>query len=247
MELAKENIKAGLTSNAIKIIAIIAMTIDHIAWTFFPHYSLDAPILIMKIIGRLTAPIMMFFIAEGYYHTRNVKKYIFRLFIFAIISHFAYAIAFGKDFIPFKETFFDQTSVIWALMTGLIALAISESKTLKIKMWQRNFIVFVVLWAAFPADWSTPAALAVLYMGKNHGNFKKQMLSLIICMAIYAIIYTIFLDVVYGILQIFTMLAIPILYQYNGQRGSWKGMKWFFYIYYPLNMIIFGLIKIFIL
>jgi len=113
---SEQNKKTGLTSNAIKIIAIIAMTIDHIAWAFFPHYSLDLIILSMKIIGRLTAPIMMFFIAEGYYHTKNIKKYIFRLFIFAIISHFAYAIAFCKDFIPFKETYFDQTSVIWAFM-----------------------------------------------------------------------------------------------------------------------------------
>ena len=247
MELSSEDVKAGLSSNAIKIIAIIAMTIDHIAWAFFPHYSLDVPVLIMKIIGRLTAPIMIFFIAEGYYHTRNIKKYIFRLFIFAIISHFAYALAFDKNFIPFKETAFDQTSVIWAFMLGLIALAIRESKTLKLKMWQKHIIIFIVIWAAFPADWSCPAALAVLHMGINHGKFKKQMVALIICIAIYSIIYAIFLDVIYGILQMLVILAIPILYQYNGQRGKWKGMKWFFYIYYPLHMIILGLIKIFIL
>jgi hypothetical protein len=245
IKLSDKNVKTGLTSNTIKLIAIIAMTIDHIAWVFFPHYSLNLPILSMKIIGRLTAPIMMFFIAEGYYHTRNLKKYVFRLFIFAIISHFAYAIAFDKDFIPFKKTIFDQTSVIWAFMLGLIALAIRESKTLKI--WQKNLIIFPIIWAAFPADWSSPAALAVLYMGINHGNFKKQMVSLIICIAVYSIIYAVFLNVVYGIMQMLVVLAIPILYQYNGQKGSWKGMKWLFYIYYPAHLILFGLIRIFLL
>ena len=45
MELSKENVKHGLTSDAIKIIAIIAMTIDHIAWAFFPHFSIELPIL----------------------------------------------------------------------------------------------------------------------------------------------------------------------------------------------------------
>ncbi|MDR0377091.1 MAG: conjugal transfer protein TraX, partial [Spirochaetaceae bacterium] len=218
MELSKENVKTGLTSNAIKIIAIIAMTIDHIAWTFFPHYSLDVPIISMKIIGRLTAPIMMFFIAEGYYHTKNIKKYIFRLFVFAIISHFAYAIAFDKNFVPFKNSVFDQTSIIWALMLGLIALAIRESKSLKIKMWQKHIIIFIIICTAFPADWSSPAALAVLYMGMNHGNFKRQMVSLVVCITLYSIIYAIFLNVVYGILQMLIVLAIPILYQYNGQR-----------------------------
>jgi hypothetical protein len=243
MSLTEENVKIGLTANTIKIIAIIAMTIDHIAWTFFPHYSLDAPVLCMKIIGRLTAPIMMFFIAEGYYHTKNIKTYIFRLFIFAIVSHFAYAIAFDKDFIPFKKTAFDQTSIIWALMLGLIALAIRESKTLKIKMWQKNIIILIVVWAAFPADWSSPAALAILYMGINHGNFKRQMVSLVVCIALYAAVYAIFLDVVYGLVQMLIILSIPILYQYNGQRGKWKGMKWFFYIYYPAHMLVFGLIR----
>jgi hypothetical protein len=237
----------GFSANTIKTIAIIAMTIDHIALIFFPRYSLDIPIIFMHIIGRLTAPIMLFFVVEGYYHTHNLKKYTLRLFIFAIISHFAYAIAFDKYFIPFKKTVFDQTSIIWALMLGLIALAVRENKSLKIKMWQKHIIIFTIIWAAFPADWSAPAALAVLYMGINHGNFKKQMISLVICIMLYSIIYAIFLNVVYGILQMLIVLSIPILYQYNGQRGKWKGMKWFFYIYYPLHLILLGLIRIFIL
>ena len=121
----------GLTSNAIKIIGIVSMTIDHTALIFFPRYSLDIPVLFMHVIGRLTAPIMMFFIVEGYYHTRNLKKYLFRLFVFAIISHFAYAIAFGKSFIPFRETVFDQTSVLWSLGLGLLALAVYKTDKIK--------------------------------------------------------------------------------------------------------------------
>ena len=235
----------GLTSNALKIIAIIAMTIDHTALILFPRYSLDIPVLFMHIIGRLTAPIMMFLIVEGYYHTRNIKKYIIRLFIFAIISHFAYAIVFGKNLIPFKETLFDQTSVIWAFMLGLIGLVIWESK--KLKMWQKQIIIIPIVFAAFSADWSSPAALAIIYMGWNRNSFKKQMLWLIFFMVIYSIGYFIFLYKAYGILQMLIVLAIPLLHQYNGQRGKWKGMKWFFYIYYPLHLIILGLIRIFIL
>jgi hypothetical protein len=231
----------GLTSNTLKMIAIIAMTIDHTATILFPRYSLDIPVLCMHIIGRLTAPIMMFLIVEGYYHTRNIKKYIFRLFILAIISHFAYAFAFDKKF----QTVFDQTSVIWAYMLGLIALVIRESD--RLKMWQKHLILFPVIVAAFPADWSSPAVFAVLCMGLNYGNFKKQMISLILCIAVYSTVYAIFVNVIYGIMQMLIVLAIPILYQYNGQRGKWKGMKWFFYIYYPLHLILLGLIRVFIL
>lgn len=42
----------------------------------------------------------------------------------------------------------------------------------------------------------------------------------------YAAVYFIFLDKLYGMLQMFTFLTIPILAQYNGERGKWKGMKW---------------------
>jgi hypothetical protein len=52
---------------------------------------------------------------------------------------------------------------------------------------------------------------------------------------------------VYGLIQMLSLLAIPILYQYNGQRGKWKGVKWFFYVYYPVHLIVLGLIRIFIL
>ena len=73
--------KQGLSGNQIKGIAIAAMTVDHLAWTLFPGYDTRWFVLLAHVIGRLTAPIMWFFIAEGYHHTRNVKKYACRLFL----------------------------------------------------------------------------------------------------------------------------------------------------------------------
>ena len=65
-----------LNSNHLKLIAIIAMTIDHIADLLYPGMpNLIVPN-ILHIIGRLTAPIMFFFICEGYHHTKNLKKYL---------------------------------------------------------------------------------------------------------------------------------------------------------------------------
>lgn len=60
----------------------------------------------------------------------------------------------------------------------------------------------------------------------------------------YAIVYFIFIDKIYAILQLFTALTIPILKSYNGERGKWKGMKWFFYIYYPLHLVLVGVLRI---
>lgn len=222
------------------------MTIDHIAWTFYPGYRTDGITLAMHIIGRLTAPIMMYFIAEGFYHTRNVKRYIGRIFLFAIPSHFAYCFMFGKNFVPFRDSFFDQTSVMWAFAMGLLALAIQKSENPNIKEWQRQLLIFISIWLAFPADWSSPAALMILYMGTHRNNFKKQMLWMMLWISLYSLIYAIFINPVYGVLQMFVALAIPLLKTYNGKRGKWKGMKWLFYVYYPAHMLLLGFIKIFL-
>ena len=85
-----------LNSNAIKIIAILAMTIDHIAWMLFPGFPTEIIPIVLHIIGRITCPIMCYFIAEGYHYAKNRNKYTGRLFLLAFISHFAYVFASKK-------------------------------------------------------------------------------------------------------------------------------------------------------
>ena len=114
--------KTGLNSNQIKIIAIIAMTIDHITWLLFPGCQKIWFVMLLHVIGRLTAPIMWFFISEGFHYTRNVNKYIARLFGFALISHFAYNFAGGIPFIP--TGLFNMTSVMWSLAWSVVLMVI---------------------------------------------------------------------------------------------------------------------------
>ena len=60
----------------------------------------------------------------------------------------------------------------------------------------------------------------------------------------YALVYFIFIDKIYAIVQLFTCLTIPLLKQYNGERGRWKGMSKLFYIYYPAHLVICAIIRI---
>ena len=108
-------------------------------------------------------------------------------------------------------------------------------------------LVWVCLIADFPADWSTPAAVSILYMGQNRDDFRKQTLWFMLWMTMYAIVYAIFLDPLYGMLQLCVAMAIPLWRMYNGERGKWKGMKWLFYFYYPAHLVILGLIRVYIL
>lgn len=101
-----------LNGNQIKMIAIIAMFMDHFATTFYPNYEKYWWLLLIHLIGRVAAPIMWFMVVEGYTHTHSLKKYLERLLIFSIIAHFAYNFCFGISLIPLKDSLLNQTSII---------------------------------------------------------------------------------------------------------------------------------------
>lgn len=235
-------VKTGLNSNQIKAIAIAAMTIDHVTWLLFPGYQKIWWIVLLHMIGRVTAPIMWFFLAEGYHYTRNVKKYIERLFAFALVSHFAYDFAGGIPVIP--NGFFNGTSVMWSLAWSVVLMVIVTAD--RLPQWSKLALIGFICFITFPSDWSTIAAMCPVYLYMYRGNFKKQALAISIWTALYAAVYFIFMDRVYGLLQMGALLSLPILKQYNGERGTWKGMKWFFYLYYPAHLIIIGLVRVMI-
>ena len=231
--------RTGLNSNQIKMIAIIAMTIDHITWLLYPGCQKIWWVMGLHAIGRLTAPIMWFFIAEGFHYTKNVKKYILRLFIFAVISHFAYNFAGGIPFAP--NGFFNMTSVMWSLAWAVVLMVIFTTE--KLPQWAKIVLIIIICFITFPSDWSTIAAMCPVYLYLNRNDFKKQSLAMLIWVFIYSVVYFIFMDKPYGILQMCKLLSLPILRKYNGERGEWKGMKWFFYIYYPAHLFIIGVAR----
>ena len=233
--------RKGLNGNQLKLIAMTAMTIDHLAWVIFPGYSLSFVALMLHLAGRTAAPIFCFLIAEGFFYTRNLKKYILRLLLFAIPSHFAYLFCFGHPFVP--DGIFNQTSVLWAFAGGLAALAVQKSS---LKSIWKMLLLAVICVAAFSADWSCIAVLVIYSFGCNRGQFKTQAIWMMIFVAMYAVIYAIFLDFTYGVLQMGVVLALPLLYCYNGQRGKcrWRGLKWGFYLYYPLHLFALGLLRV---
>ena len=234
--------KKTLNANQIKLIAIIAMTIDHLTWAFFPGTQAVWYVFCLHIIGRLTAPIMWFFIAEGCHYTHDKKQYIGRLFLFAVISHFAYDFAFGIPFLPLSTGVFNQTGVMWSLAWAAVLIFLCQND--KVPQWGKILAIIVICLITFPSDWSCIAVMCPFFLFSHRGQFKKQAMDIVLWTFVYALVYFLFLDKLYGALQMFTFLTIPILSRYNGERGSWKGMKWFFYIYYPVHLVVIGLIRI---
>lgn len=247
--------KGRLSAHTLKLVAVLAMTLDHVAWILWPGYPLEPLPLVLHLLGRITCPVMCYFIAEGYWHTRSRGRYLARLFTFALVSHFAY-VFFSPDFrgwqsfLPFSSgKFLDQTSVMWSLALGLLLLCIAHAKGIKMPL--KVCLTLLVCLVAFPADWSSVASLTVLAFGTNRGKFRIQMGWMLFYVAIYAAVYAVFLDPVYGILQMGVALSIPLLWQYSGKRGG-EGVprllsKWGFYLYYPLHLAALGALRFFAL
>ena len=116
--------KRGLSGSALKWIAVISMLVDHAAVVFFvasrevgrPLLSADLYI-VLRCIGRLAFPLYAFLLAEGFFHTRSVEKYLLRLFLFGVMSEIPFDLAFRGVWL--EGTY---QNVYFTLALGLLAV-----------------------------------------------------------------------------------------------------------------------------
>lgn len=240
--------KISLNRNQLKYIAVLAMLIDHIAWAFVPMFSAAGQI--MHFIGRFTAPIMCYFVAEGYFYTRNVRKYLLRLGIFSIISWLPFAwFELGEKVFESGNFLFAQ-SVIYTFFLGLTALHIWNEEQSRCK---KVIALIVICILSLIGDWAFFGVLWILFFGIFHGNLKLQIRSyyIIAAVSMLAIILRRIPEFISGTVPVYTviwqfgLLAAPLpLLCYNGERGSGKAVhKWFFYIFYPVHILILCILK----
>lgn len=235
--------KKGLNATQIKTIAIIAMLIDHIGWGFFYKYSVQGQI--MHIIGRLTAPIMCYFIVQGYLHTRSFHKYLLRMAIFALISQIPYVFETkGKLFDSFNF------SVIYTLSLGLVAIYCYDKIKNGLLRWLAIIAIGIL---SLPGDWMFFGIAFCLVFYIYRDNFKKQCIGIIgiAIVEMFLLILTYSMEgesihraILLNMFQMSIVLTLPILSFYNGERGGNKYTKWGFYIFYPLHLLIIGVIKL---
>lgn len=65
-----------------------------------------------------------------------------------------------------------------------------------------------------------------------------------LCVVVYSVVSFFFVSKSYVLVQLGVLFVYPFLKQYNGEKGSAKWMKWFFYIYCPLHLVIVGILRI---
>ena len=230
--------KIAISATWLKILAALAMVVDHTVALFLPHGSILR--LILRIFGRLAAPAMCFMIAEGYHHTSNRKKYLLRLLVFAVISHLPYTLAMGFALSPLKAT-----SAIWALAMGLVALMAMKNEKLHPVL--RLGVLGLCCVLAYTANWNYIAVLWIVAFGIFHGQRRKQLMAFALIGAVLHIGQQ-FLPLLLGNVavenfknwhQLGIFLAIPVLALYDGSRRcKSKWFSWGFYILYPAHLLI---------
>lgn len=207
----------------LKIIAIIAMLLDHTGYIIFNKFSF------LNYLGRLAFPIFAFLITEGYSHTSNLKKYLYRLTLFAIISQIPYMLFTST----FNNTF--NLNILFTLILGLISIIIYNKINNKIL----GFLLVTlaaILAQIFPFDygWFGIAIMFIFHIFKS----KKLLLNLYFIIATFINFFFKFFitsNSIYLVVILFTCFALIPINLYNEKKG--KSIKYFFYAFYPLHLI----------
>lgn len=239
----------GLTSDMLKILAVIFMVFDHLWATIVSGNDW------MTYLGRLTFPIFAFQIAEGFIHTSNVKKYIFRLLTFAAISEIPFNLFYGGNwFYPYHQ------NVIFTLLLGLIAIVLIDKarkeKTAK-AITKSVFLLIPVSLAAFIGfpDYGFWGYLTVImfYLFRDFPfAWLLQLISMILLHLVLPEGQTIIVEL-FGkthefAVQGFAVLSLVPIWLYGGRKGKGgKILQYGFYAFYPVHMIILYLIRYFFL
>ena len=227
--------RPGLSGSTLKLIALVTMLIDHfgavvvVRATYTPGFdrefwnSLYWP---MRSIGRIAFPIFCFLLVEGFVHTSNVKKYLGRMFLFALISEIPFDLALTGNWMDF---YFQN--VFWELSMGILAmicLAYIERKNFK-------YVVQVVLRLGVIVFFAFAAEL----LGLDYGMY-----GIISIVALYVFRQNKWSQLLVGAIsfcweQVAPLAFLPIAF-YNGKRG--RSIKYFFYIFYPAHLLILYMI-----
>lgn len=213
---------AILSGNALKIIAAITMFIDHMGMLLFPEN------MAFRIVGRLAFPIYAYMIAEGCKFTRNRLRYFLSLFLLGAVCQIVYLIVDGSTYFSILFTFSLSILMIYAL---------DHAKTVKTPL---SFLVFT---AAVTGVWMLNRLLTIDYgfwgcmvpvwVSLLHRTKYDKLPGTVAMLGIGLLL----LAMDSSRVQFYSLLALPLLMLYSGQRGK-RRMKSFFYIFYPAHLVL---------
>lgn len=244
--MKKEN-RLQITSTALHILAMALMLCDHLWGTVVPGNDW------LTCIGRLAFPIFAFMLVEGYFHTRNLKKYVLRLLIFALLSELPFNLAIGSRwFYPIHQ------NVLWSFLLSIGLIHLNEKARSKGKLWLQLLTALTttmfgaLLGLITMLDYYHAGVLTVLVFYFFRQRKWWSFLGQLICL------WYINVEMLGGLgyeLQLwghnfflpqqgFALLALLPIWLYRGKQGFHnKFLQYTYYAFYPVHLLILGILK----
>lgn len=227
-----------LSGSWLKVMAMVAMLIDHTTGQILGHYeAFREPLFVvgrhvvnwyflLRCVGRLAFPLFCFLMVEGFLHTHDRKKYGRNLLVFALLSEIPWNLTHGG------HLYGSSQSVMFTLLLGYLALVVVER-------WERDLMT---------TERMTLSVFSLIAAGillrADYGNYGVSFILLLYVLrrnhVLRAAVGCCFL----GSRWIAGLAFIPIG-MYNGRRGFIRGTlsKYLFYTFYPLHLLLLYLIK----
>ena len=231
-----------LTAAVLHIIAMTLMLMDHLWATLLPAREW------LTCAGRVAFPIFAFMAVEGYFHTRNFKKYMLRMLLFAVLSEVPFDLMYGGTwFYPVHQ------NVLWTFLLGLLGVWLMEQVRKKGKTWMYLLVCVLVVLAGLVlgtlcmVDYYGVGVLTVFVFYFLHGRkwwcFLGQL----------AALYWLNVELLGGLMypvqllgmefelcqQGLALLALIPIWLYRGRQGYHsKPFQYICYAFYPVHMLL---------
>lgn len=243
----KKDMKLQTTSFSLHLIAMFTMLCDHLWGTIVPGNDW------LTCIGRISFPIFAFMIVEGYFHTKNLKKYVLRLFIFALISEIPFNLAVGSRlFYPIHQ------NVLWSFLISIGLIHLNEKAKQSNKILKRlivgiiSVIIGYLIGIISMVDYFHGGILTVLvfyfFRDKKWWCYLGQFICLwyINTEILGGFGYEIQIGATtyFFLRQSLALLALIPIWLYKGEQGYHsKTLQLIYYAFYPVHLLILGLFK----
>jgi len=227
-----------LSGNALKLIAIAAMVIDHIGAVLIENGILGGPFSfdfaaiqasaslsfwwnvdqVLRAVGRIAFPIFAFLLVEGFLHTRDRKKYGLRLLLFGLVSEIPFDLAVYH--VPF---YWGYQNIYFTLFLGLVAMTGVQKYEQEGSMLKQAAVLLACCFGAvlLHTDYDSFGVILIVLLYMTRKNPRTQTL--------------------FGVLILMweatAALAFIPIRMYNKTRGTWN-LKYLFYAFYPVHLLI---------
>lgn len=228
-----------MSSFALKWVAILTMFIDHIGVTLVTPYT---PLYyVCRGIGRIAFPLFAFMLAEGFFYTKNVKRYLLRLAIFAVISEIPFDLMTAGQ--PFS---WNHQNVFFTLTLALVGLYFFDEF---VRRNDRALSLLTMVAVAAAAqllctDYGAFGVLLVFIFYRFRGERRNLIVWFALTVILYAganavSVYPNMRQLNMALLSLFELLSLVPLLLYHRTKG-YKARFWqyFFYLFYPVHMVL---------